>query len=166
MKAEEKQQHWYKSPLLLIWLFLVLTAMSGTIYMVIQANSGFPGLVVDDYYERGQDYEENILKKLQENEKWTTEFHMQDAHLNKAAPISFTIRAKSGAMAQAEKVTLYAYRPSDSKKDFNIPMTLANDKITYQADVSFAMKGKWELIASVVINGTEVNFPKAIFVKD
>ena len=45
-------------------------------------------------------------------------------------------------------------------------MALADDKITYQANVSFAMKGKWELIASVVINGTEVNFPKAIFVKD
>ncbi len=58
--AASNKQHWYKSPLLLIWLFMVLMAMAGTIYMVIQANSGFPGLVVEDFYERGQDYEENI----------------------------------------------------------------------------------------------------------
>ena len=166
-----KKQPWYKSPLLLVWLFMVITAMAGTIYMVIQANSGFPGLVVDDFYERGQDYEENIHKKFENNEKWTTEFQTVEIYQNKPTIIAFSVSDSIGEPAKAEKVTLFAYRPSNSKKDFNVPMALSDDKVingivAYQAEVTFNTKGKWELIASAVIDGIEVNYPKAIFVKD
>ena len=157
---------WYKSPLLIGWLLLVLTAMAGTIYMVIQANSGFPGLVVDDFYERGQDYEENILQKLKNNEQWTTEFQFGEIYHNKLISIAFTINDKQGKPALVEKITLFAYRPSNAKKDFSVPMTLSDDKKTYQANMTFASKGKWDLLASVIIDGTEVNYAKTVFVKD
>jgi len=166
LSSQSNKQLWYKSPLLIIWLFLVIAAMTGTIYMVIQANSGFPGLVVDDFYERGQDYEENILKKLENNQKWTTEFKLTDIHVNKQNTIAFAISDSQGKPAPVEKMTLFAYRPSDSKKDFSVTMSLSEDKKYYQANMIFDSKGKWDLLASVVIDGTEVNYPKAIFVKD
>lgn len=164
--SANKIQHWYKSPLLLIWLFLVLTAMSGTIYMVIQANSGFSGLVVEDFYERGQDYEENILKKLENNAKWIPEFKIIEINLNQGTIIEFTISDKQGKPAVVEKLTLFAYRPSDAKKDFSVPMTILNDGKTFQAQITFPIKGKWDLLASVIIDGIEVNYAKKIFVKD
>lgn len=164
--AASDTQHWYKSPLLLGWLFLVLTAMAGTIYMVIQANSGFPGLVVEDFYERGQDYEENIQKKLKNNEKWDTEFTISAVHQNKPVSINFTIKDKAGVLTPVEKITLYAYRLSDAKQDFSVPMTLTDDKTSYQTTMTFASKGKWDLLASAVIDGIEVNYAKKIFVKD
>ncbi len=171
MNIKTNKQHWYKSPLLLAWLFLVLAAMAGTIYMVIQANSGFPGLVVDDFYERGQDYEENIHKKFENNEKWVTEFQIEEIYLNKPTLISVSISDKSGVSAKPEKVTLFAYRPANFKKDFNVPMELSADKLLngkagYQATLTFDAKGKWELLASFVIEGVEVNYPKNIFVKN
>ena len=164
--VKSNSQSWYKSPLLLAWLFLVLTAMAGTIYMVIQANSGFPGLVVDDFYERGQDYEENIHKKFENNEKWTTEFQTDEIYLNKATVISISITDNAGIPAKPEGVTLFAYRPSNSKKDFSVPMKLSADKRTYQANMTFDVKGKWDLLASIKIEGVEVNYAKNIFVKD
>lgn len=164
--STNKKQHWYKSPLLLVWLFLVMMAMSGTIYMVIQANSGFPGLVVDDFYERGQDYEENIHKKLENNEKWDTEFQLAEVFLNKSVNINFIIKDKTGNSAPVEKITLYAYRISDAKQDFSVPMTITENKAGYQADMTFKSKGKWDLLASAVIDGIEVNYAKRLFVKD
>ena len=141
-------------------------AMSGTIYMVIQANSGFPGLVVDDFYERGQDYEENINKKLENNNKYLTAFQLAEVEQNKPLTINFAISDKSGMFAVVEKITLYAYRPSDSRKDFSTPMTLADNKQSYTVTMTFAQKGQWDILASAVIDGIEVNYGKSIFVND
>ncbi len=164
--STNKIQHWYKSPLLLIWLFLVLMAMSGTIYMVIQANSGFSGLVVEDFYERGQDYEENIHKKLENNAKWTPAFKVNEIKLNQQTTIEFALSDKQGKPAVVEKLTLFVYRPSNAKEDFSVPMSILNDGKTYQAQITFSIKGKWDFLASAIIDGVEVNYAKSIFVKD
>jgi len=164
--STSKKQSWYKSPWVIGWLLLVLVVMAVNAFMIFQSVNDFPGLVVDDFYERGQNYEENILKKLENNEKWVTEFQLDEIHSNKLISIAFTINDKQGKPAQAEKITLFAYRPSDAKKDFSVPMILSDDKKTYQADMTFDSKGKWDLLASVTIDGTEVNYAKTVFVKD
>jgi nitrogen fixation protein FixH len=167
MDKSTKPQHWYKSPWLLGWLFLVLMAMAGTINMVIQANQGFPGLVVDDFYERSQDYEENIVSKIENNERWKTAFTLQEIKLDTPSQIKFTITDKQGQAAKVDKITLFAYRPADAKQDFSVPMALIKDsKDRYQADITFNRKGKWDLLASVIIAGIEVNYAQKIFVKD
>lgn len=164
--STSKKQSWYKSPWVIGWLLLVLVVMAVNAFMIFQSVNDFPGLVVDDFYERGQNYEENILKKLENNEKWVTEFQLDEIHSNKLISIAFTINDKQGKPAQVEKITLFAYRPSNAKKDFFVPMTLSDDKKTYQADMTFGSKGKWDLLASVIIDGTEVNYAKTVFVKD
>ncbi|MCW8930247.1 MAG: FixH family protein [Gammaproteobacteria bacterium] len=165
-KSGSKKISWYKSPWVIGWLLLVLVVLAVNSFMIIQSINDFPGLVVEDFYERGQDYEENMLKKLENNEKWTTEFQISEIHLNKPANISFVITDSMGKPAPVEKVTLFAYRPSNAKKDFSVPMNLSDEKKTYQANVTFEIKGKWDLLASLVIEGVEVNYAKTIFVKD
>jgi len=66
----DEKQLWYKSPWLIGWLLLVVIVLAVNAYMITQSINNFPGLVVDDFYERGQDYEENINKKLENNNKW------------------------------------------------------------------------------------------------
>jgi len=78
---------------------------------------------------------------------------------------------KAGVPTKPETITLFAYRPSNSKIDFSKPMILSkeesnNGKIIYEAKVTFPAKGKWDLLASANIEGIEVNYPKKIFVKD
>jgi len=43
---------------------------------------------------------------------------------------------------------------------------LSDNKQDYQVQLSFSHKGKWDLLASVVIEGVEVNYAKSLFVKD
>ncbi len=161
-----KKQHWYKSPWLLGWLFLLLTVMSVNAYMIMQSINDFPGLVVDDFYERGQDYEENIATKLKNNQRWKTQFIITDVHLNQPTQIIFSITDKDNKAVKVEKITLFAYRPADASKDFSLPLVKIKGNNKYQATLSFNQKGKWDLLASIVIDGVEVNYPQKIFVKD
>jgi len=164
--SNSNKQSWYKSPWLIGWLLLVAVVLAVNAYMISQSINDFPGLVVDDFYERGQDYEENIATKLENNQKWTTQFQLSDIHINKPTTIAFTISDKEGNAAKVEKITLFAYRPSDAKKDFSVPMQKSQNNMNYQANMTFTNKGKWDLLASIIIDGAEVNYPKRIFVKD
>jgi hypothetical protein len=161
-----KKQSWYKSPWVIGWLLLVLTVLIVNGYMIMQSINDFPGLVVDDFYERGQDYEENILQKLENNDKWQTQFQLSDIYHNQMASLRFMITDQQGNTAPVEKLTLFAYRPSDAKKDFSEVMTLSQDKHIYQANMTFKSKGKWDLLASVLIDGHEMNYAYSIFVKE
>ncbi len=163
MEKQTKKISWYKSPWLIGWLLLVVIVLAVNTFMITQSINDFPGLVVDDFYERGQDYEQNIHEKLQNNQKWTTRFQLTDIHLNKQTVITFTISDSEGKTPEVEKITLFAYRPSDAKKDFSVAMSPVDNK-TYQGKLTFASKGKWDLLASVIIAGSEVNFAQKIFV--
>jgi len=45
-------------------------------------------------------------------------------------------------------------------------MQKSQNNMNYQANMTFTSKGKWDLLASIIIDGAEVNYPKRIFVKD
>jgi nitrogen fixation protein FixH len=164
--SESKKLGWYKSPWVIGWLLLVLVVLAVNAFMIFQSVNDYPGLVVDDFYERGQDYEENILAKLENNQKWTPEFDFQELHLDKAGIIKITLKDSSGKLAPIEKMTLFAYRPADAKQDFSAPMTLSDDKTHYWVKVTFNRKGYWDLLAGAVVEDSEVNYAKRIFVKD
>lgn len=164
--SNSQKQPWYKSPWVIGWLLLVIIVLSVNTFMIYQSMNNYPGLVVDDFYERGQDYEENIVKKLENNQRWKTEFKIVPVHVNKQTVVAFAILDQQGKPALAEKITLFAYRPANAKKDFSVVMDLSADKKFYQSTLVFDSKGKWDLLASVVIDGTEVNYAKSIFVND
>jgi len=164
--SNSNKQSWYKSPWLMGWLFLVAVVLAVNAYMITQSINDFPGLVVDDFYERGQNYEENIVTKLENNQKWTTQFKLKEIHLNKETIITFTITDSEGKAAKIDKITLFAYRPSDAKKDFSVPMSISENNKHYQAKLTFNSKGNWDLLASVIIEKTEVNYAQRIFVKE
>jgi len=111
---------WYKSPWLIGWLLLVLIVLAVNAYMIMQSINDFPGLVVDDFYERGQNYEENIQKKLKNNERWVPAFQVKKIHHNKETTILFSISDKTGASAKADGMTFQAKGMCDLLADLKI----------------------------------------------
>ena len=166
MENEVKKQRWFKSPWVLSWLLLVIIVLAVNIYMIMQSLNDFPGLVVDDFYERGQDYEENIHTKLANNDKWKTNFLLTPIKLNEPTTVKFTITDQQGKSATIEKMTMYVYRPSDAKQDFSVPMEKTDEENTYKSDITFKLKGRWDLLANLVIDGIEVNYAQRVFVNE
>ncbi|MCG8425825.1 MAG: FixH family protein, partial [Chromatiales bacterium] len=64
----EKQKA-LRSPWVIAWISMFVIFVIANIVMIYLA-ADRPGLVVDDYYERGQDYEENMLKRMAKDPGW------------------------------------------------------------------------------------------------
>jgi len=64
-----KQSAW-RSPWVIGWVAIVLTVLAVNSFMIFLAVNVNPGLVVDDYYERGQRYEENMMARMARDPGW------------------------------------------------------------------------------------------------
>lgn len=157
----EKMPAW-KSPWVIGWLagvFLVLVINLVMVYLAVQTN---PGLVVEDFYERGQHYEKTMFSRLAEDPGWHMSINLPEQLLqSRKVSLQFTVLDNAGMPVAPDSVTFYAYRPSDAKKDFSLPMTKVAGGL-YSADVVFGLKGVWDILVSVGSGDNEYNLGKRI----
>ncbi|MCP4937226.1 MAG: FixH family protein [bacterium] len=127
------------------------------VVMIYLALHDSPGLVVDDYYDRGQDYEKNMLKRQALNPGWQLKV-IAPEYVDVSVPSVFGLRTKDkdGKEFKPDSVTFYAYRPADSKQDFSVPMTLSQSGL-YEAPISFPLLGVWDILISVQQGDIEIN---------
>lgn len=154
----DKQSAW-RSPWVIAWIgiLVVFVLVSGyRIYLAVQTN---PGLVDADYYQRGQDYERNRLKKMARDPGWLMKLEAPlKVDVGKPARFHFRVTDKHGEPVTPDAVTFYVYRPSDAKKDFSQPMQAVGSG-EYEADVTFPLLGLWDILVSVQNGEDEYNHP-------
>ncbi len=127
---------------------MLLVFVSVNAVMIYLAESRNPGLVVDNYYERGEDYEENMLKKLAKDPGWQMTIEAPDnVGVEVPSRFGFAILTKEGQPATPDSVIFYAYRPSGKIHDFFVPMQ-KDVEGHYQADISFPLKGIWDIVVA------------------
>jgi len=161
--SPDKQSAW-RSPWVIAWVAIVLVVLAVNVFMISLAIDANPGLVVDDYYERGQSYEKNMVARMAKDPGWKMGITVPEA-LPLAAPalIQFSLTTKEGGEVAPDSVIFYAYRPSDANQDFSIPMKqLAPGR--YQAEVTFPLKGVWDTLVSVQKDGDEYNEAQRVIV--
>ncbi|MCG8426562.1 MAG: FixH family protein [Chromatiales bacterium] len=130
------------------WISLFVIFVIANIIMIYLA-ADRPGLVVDDYYERGQDYEENMLKRMAKDPGWKMKIDAPEfVDVGKPATFNFSVIDKSGVPIEPDSVTFYAYRPADARQDFSQVMTKIEPG-KYQADITFPLLGVWDILVAV-----------------
>ena len=160
----DKNSAW-RSPWVIAWVAMVVIFFSMNLFMIFMATDNNPGLVVDNFYERGQDYEKNMLKRQARNPGWKMQMEMpklikgEDA--NKPVICRFRVHDKDGQPVTPDSVTFYAYRPSDSKQDFSVPMREIEPGV-YEAEISFPLIGAWDTLVSVKQGEDEYSTPQRI----
>ena len=136
----QKQSAW-RSPWVIAWFGLLFVFVIANGIMIYLAAEKSPGLVVKDFYERGQDYEQNMLKRLARDPGWNMKI-LAPAYIDVGIPVlfRFSVTDKTGDPITPDAVTLHAYRPSDADEDFSLPMKrVAPGK--YQVEASFPLLG-------------------------
>ncbi|MCG8049204.1 MAG: FixH family protein [Candidatus Thiodiazotropha endolucinida] len=157
----EKKSAW-QSPWVIAWVAMVVIFFTMNMIMIYFAIDNNPGLVVDDFYERGEDYEENMLKKQARNPGWIMSIDMpRKIDVGQSVVCRFTVKDKVGNPISRDGVTFYAYRPSDAKQDFSVAMNQVGPG-EYEAEVSFPLKGAWDALVSIKNGEDEYNTPKRI----
>jgi nitrogen fixation protein FixH len=157
----DKNSAW-RSPWVIAWVAMVVIFFTMNMIMIYLAQSNNPGLVAEDFYDRGQDYEKNMLKRQARNPGWKMNLVLpRKIGVDEPVICRFTISDNDGEPVDPTAVIFYAYRPSDAKRDFNVPMQRVEPGI-YEAEVSFPLLGAWDTLVSVKRGEDEYNTPKRI----
>lgn len=139
----------WRSPWVIGWFALVgsVLAINGVmVYLAIQTN---PGLVVDDYYDRGQHYEKTLISNLAKDLGWSMQAEMPPQVMaGQTQAIRFSVVDKAGQYVAVDGVTFYAYRPSDITRDFSLPMTQEGPG-RYVVQANFPIYGVWDVVFGV-----------------
>ena len=148
---------------LFIFMGAVFAANGTLVYFAYKTK---PDLVVSDYYERGMNYESRT--KLQNRMKGDLGWRIQGASeiaavAGKPAPVTVLITDKDGRPAEPERVKLYAYRSSDARFDFAVPMAKAGDG-RFSAQTTFPLKGVWDLIIEAEKGDERMNIAQRVTV--
>lgn len=157
----DKNSAW-RSPWVIAWVAMVVIFFTMNMVMIYFAQSNNPGLVAEDFYDRGQDYEKNMLKRQARNPGWHMKVVLpKKIGVDEPVICRFTVSDKDGEPVDPTAVIFYAYRPSDAKQDFNVPMQQVEPGI-YEAEVSFPLLGAWDTLVSAKRGDDEYNTPKRI----
>lgn len=158
----DKNSAW-RSPWVIAWVAMVVIFFSMNMIMIFMAADNNPGLVVDNFYERGQDYEKNMLKRRARNPGWNMQLELPNLieQVNQPVTCRLTVHDKSGQPVTPESVTFYAYRPSDAGQDFSIPMGQIKPGV-YEAEIRFPLLGAWDTLVSVKQGEDEYSTPQRI----
>jgi len=144
--SESKPTLAWKSPWVIAWISLIVVVLGVNALMVYLAMATNPGLVVDDFYERGQHYERTLLSQQARDPGWiaTTDIPA-DVSAGASALIRFFLMDKAGRPVTPDRVVLFAYRPSDAGRDFRVPMKQEGPG-RYAAQVAFPLVGVWDTL--------------------
>jgi nitrogen fixation protein FixH len=146
------------------WISLVVIVLGVNITMVVLAIATNPGLVRDDYYERGRDVERTIQSRLAAGPAWTIRIDTpEDVRAEEAAKVRFAAVDKVGQPVVVDEVTYYVYRPSDAERDFSLPMRPVGPGL-FEGEVTFPLPGIWDTLVAVRHGDAEETFAQRISV--
>ena len=137
-----RQNPWFLAFLGLIAIFLIVNLI-----FVAFAISSNPGLVSDDYYNQGREYEKNVVTRIKARNSlnWTANFEIPDKiQINTPAMVRFSAVDSRGASIIDADVKLIVYRPSDAGADFTktVPQIAPG---LYQTNLTLDLPGTWDL---------------------
>ncbi len=140
-----------RNPWVLGWLALVVVVLAVNIGFISLAFITNPGLVDKNYYEKSQDFEENLVKYREARSAlgWTYQADFpQNPVMNQPHLYRLSVVDKAGLPLTAAKVSLNAYRPSDANADFQSSLNEVGAGI-YEGYINYPLKGIWEITINI-----------------
>jgi len=109
-----------------------------------------PGLVSENFYERGRDYAtERAAREAAWPSGWKVRLDAPTPYpVGIPSPLRIAAVDDHGLPVQAERVELFAYRPSDSTADFRVELVREAPGV-YGGMVNFPLVGLWDLIVQM-----------------
>lgn len=139
------------NPWVIGWFALVVVFLSVNVVFIVFANTSNPGLVVNNYYEQGRQYEKNAIKLLAAKNKlqWESKLDIPE-QIIQDIPSTYRFSAVDarGLPLKEANVELSAYRPSNANADFHSSFESIAPGV-YQTTLSFPLPGVWDLNISV-----------------
>lgn len=166
-KISQSSRRALRNPWVIGWLAIVVVVVGVNIVMITLAVVTNPGLVSEDYYERGRYNERHYIQRVAERDAlgWTANLDTpHSAHVGATQTYRITVVDKVGMPLRDASVELNAFRPADAKADFKVAM----HEVTpgqYEAAVEFPLKGVWDLIVTIKQGDKDFDLPRRLHVQ-
>jgi nitrogen fixation protein FixH len=108
----------WKNPFVLAWLAILTIVLAVNFFMVSMAVVTNPGLVIDDFYEKGKNMDAILAeRKRMEQLGWQLEIDFPELAEGKSELITLRVLDKDNQAMDVDSAVLYYYRPSDRNLD-------------------------------------------------
>lgn len=136
-----------RNPWFLAFLGIIAVFLTVNMIFVAFAVSSNPGLVSDDYYEEGREYEKNVVSQITARNKlnWESKLEIpQRITINTPGTYRFSAVDSRGVSIMDADVKFIIYRPSDANADFVKPVEQIAPGL-YQTQLEFSLPGVWDI---------------------
>ena len=169
-QVKKDQRDWsvaWKNPFVIGW-FAILTIVVGVnFFMVSMAIVTNPGLVIDDFYEKGKNMDKVLAeRKRMEEMGWQLKVDLPVLSEGKPDTVKLMVLDKENRPLNVDSAILYYYRPSDRKMDGEQALVATGTEGQYQAELVLNTKGKWDVIMEVRQGELMYNMGRSIMVQD
>jgi len=138
--SQEQQPTKSKIPYFFFAFFAVV--LSVNIFYIYLANKSWRGVVTDNSYQKGVQYNEAIsLVKEQKALGWKVDIKY-DSLGNKSGKLLVKILDKNLRPITNANIRSYFKRPTQEGFDFDVPLIFSGEK--YEAKLVFPLKGQWD----------------------
>lgn len=162
----QDNKHAFRNPWVVGWISGILLVIAVNVTFIITAIITNPGLVEEDYYEKGQDHEKNFQRKQAIRNELGWDMTLTPANKpNQGEPVTYTFNAvdSTGIPIAADRAMLSAYRPSDVSADFQLQMNEVAAGV-YSVETVFPLKGIWDVTATLHKGDKHLNITRRISV--
>lgn len=164
MLISQNNKQAMRNPWVLGWLGLLITVLLVNVIFIVTAFKTNPGLVEEDYYEKGRYHEENFKQQLQARSRlgWDIKLDLpEEVIAGQGDNFNVHIVDKVGQPLRDASVTLQAYRPSDASADIYAEMERVTNGV-YQTKLNLPLKGFWDLRVKVTRGEDELEIARRV----
>lgn len=129
----------------------VITVLTVNVAFIVTAIKTNPGLVEEDYYEKGRYHDANYQKKMTARSRLGWNISLQTPEtitLGVPGNYSVNIVDRVGNPLRDASVIVHAYRPSDASADFKVKLERVADGV-FQSKLLLPLKGFWDINITV-----------------
>lgn len=169
-EVKKDQRDWsvaWKNPFVISWFVILTTVVGVNFFMVSMAIVTNPGLVIDDFYEKGKNMDKVLAeRKRMEEMGWQLKVELPVLSEGKPDLVKLMVLDKENRPLKVDSAILYYYRPSDRKLDGEQALIATDIVGEYQTELVLNTKGKWDVIMEVRQGELTYNMGRSIMVQD
>ena len=170
MAEKTDQRDWsnvWKNPFVIAWVTILTIVLAVNFFMVSMAIVTNPGLVIEDFYEKGKNMDKILAeRKRMEALGWQLNVDLPLMSEGKSQLVTLKVTDKDGQPLAVDTAVLYYYRPSDKNLDGEQALSPAGQTGVYSTEFSLPLKGKWDLIMEVNQGDNRYSIGRSIMVQD
>ena len=157
----------WKNPFVISWFVILIVVVSVNFFMVSMAILTAPGLVIDDFYEKGKNMDQTLAAQKRMDEMgWQLDVDLPELKEGKIARVTLMVLDKEGKPLNVDTAVLYYYRPSNRNLDGQQELAPTGALGEFEAEFVLNTKGKWDLIMEVTQDELVYNIGRSIMVQD